>query len=42
MLDDFKKYVLEEFSINIEYKESDTPDTFESIFGTSFINESNN
>lgn len=36
MLDDFIKYAKEQFDCDIILKVSDNPDTFESIFGSSF------
>lgn len=39
LLDEFIKYVKEEFDCDIIAKPSDTPDTFESIFGMSFITD---
>lgn len=39
LLDDFIRYAKEEFNCDIHLKASDRPDTFESIFGASFLNE---
>jgi len=39
MMDDFKKFVLEQFGKEIVFKKSDKIDTFESIFGASFIDK---
>ena len=36
-LDDFIKYAKEQFGCEISVKKSDKPDTFASIFGTSFL-----
>ena len=36
MLEDFIRYVKEEYGITIILKETDNPDTFEKIFGGSF------
>ena len=38
-LDDFIKYVKEQFDCEISVKKSDKPDTFASIFGSSFLND---
>ena len=38
-LDDFIKYVKEQFDCEISVKKSDKPDTFASIFGASFLND---
>jgi hypothetical protein len=40
--DDFIKYAKEQYNFEISLKKSNTPDTFESIFGTSFIKNKNN
>lgn len=40
--DDFIKYAKEQYNCKISLKKSNTPDTFEDIFGTSFINNRNN
>lgn len=37
-LDDFKKYVKEEYNCDISTKESANPDTFDNIFNGNFIN----
>lgn len=39
ILDDFIKYVKEQFDCDIFLKSCDNPDTFESIFGASFLND---
>lgn len=36
-LDDFIKYASEQFGCEISVKPCDDPDTFESVFGTSFL-----
>ena len=41
-LDDFIKYVKEQFDCDISIKKSDKPDTFVSIFGVSFLNDIGN
>ena len=38
-MDKFVKYAKEQFGYDISLTEADTPDTFESLFGASFINE---
>ncbi len=38
-VDDFIKYVKEQFDCDISVKKSDKPDTFASIFGASFLND---
>ena len=38
-LDDFIRYVKEQFDCEIFVEKSDTPDTFEQIFGVSFLEE---
>ena len=38
-MEEFKKYAKEEFGYDISFEKSSTPDTFESLFGTSFINQ---
>ena len=38
-LDDFIRYVKEQFGCEIFVEESDTPDTFERLFGVSFLEE---
>ena len=40
--DDFIKYAKEQYNCEISLKKSNTPDTFESIFGISFIKNKNN
>lgn len=40
MLEDFIKYAKEEYGVTITQEESDEPDTFEKLFGGSFIKES--
>lgn len=42
LLDDFIRYAKDEFDCDIHLKASDKPDTFESIFGVSFLNEEEN
>lgn len=42
MKDDFIKYAKEQYNYEISLKKSNTPDTFESIFGASFIKNKNN
>lgn len=37
-LEDFKKYVKEEYNCDISTKESANPDTFDNIFNGNFIN----
>ena len=39
LLDEFIAYAKEEFGYDIQVKESSTPDTFERIFGTSFLKQ---
>jgi hypothetical protein len=34
--EDFVKYVKEQFDYDISFKQSSTPDTFESVFGGTF------
>lgn len=41
-LDDFIQYAKEQFGCDIFLKSCDRPDTFEKIFGTSFLNDDNN
>ena len=41
-LDDFIKYAKEQYGCEIILKESEKPDTFEDIFGASFIMQDNN
>ena len=41
-LDDFIQYAKEQFDCDIFLKSCDRPDTFENIFGTSFLNDDNN
>ena len=38
-IDDFMKYVEEQFDCKISVKKSDKPDTFVGIFGASFLRE---
>ena len=38
-LDDFIRYVKEQFDCDIFVEKSDTPDTFERIFGVSFLEQ---
>ena len=42
MRNNFIKYAKEQYNCEISLKKSNTPDTFESIFGTSFIRNKNN
>lgn len=37
-LNDFKKYVKEEYNCDISTKESANPDTFDNIFNGNFLN----
>lgn len=37
MMDDFRKFALEKFGKEIYFKKSDKIDTFESLFGASFV-----
>lgn len=37
IMEEFKKYALEQYGYSISFKESETPDTFESLFGASFL-----
>ena len=39
MMEAFAKYAKEQFGCDISLKTSSTPDTFESIFGASFIKQ---
>ncbi len=39
MMEVFAKYAKEQFGCDISLKASSTPDTFESIFGVSFIKQ---
>lgn len=39
MLDDFIRYAKEQFICKISIKKCGKPDTFDSIFGASFLNE---
>lgn len=39
MLDDFIRYAKEQFNCKISIKKCGKPDTFDSIFGASFLNE---
>lgn len=41
MLDDFIRYAKEQFDCEISVKKCNKPDTFASIFGTSFLNDNN-
>ncbi len=41
-LDDFIRYVKEQFDCEIYVEKSDTPDSFEQLFGTSFFDEQDN
>lgn len=41
MLDDFIRYAKEQFDCGISVKKCNNPDTFASIFGTSFLNDDN-
>lgn len=41
VLDDFIRYAKEQFDCKISVKKCDKPDTFASIFGTSFLNDKN-
>lgn len=41
LLDKFVKYAKEKYECEITLVPSDTPDTFESIFGVSFIEDTN-
>lgn len=36
-MDDFRKFALEQFGKEIYFKKSDKIDTFESLFGASFV-----
>lgn len=40
MMKEFAKYAKEQFGYDISLKASSTPDTFESLFGASFIKQS--
>ena len=42
LMDKFIKYAKEQFGYDISLTEADTPDTFESLFGVSFITEEEN
>lgn len=44
LMKEFLEYAKREFDVDIVIKKSDTPDTFESLFGVSFIkqNDSDN
>ncbi|EHL19880.1 MAG: hypothetical protein ACTTHM_00250 [Peptoanaerobacter stomatis] len=42
MMKAFAKYAKEQFGYNISFKKSSTPDTFESLFGESFIEKNDN
>lgn len=42
LMDKFVKYAKEQFGYDISLTEAGTPDTFESLFGVSFINEEEN
>ena len=39
-LNDFAKYVKEEYNCDIEIKKNNKPDTFDNIFNGSFVNDS--
>lgn len=39
MMKAFAKYAKEQFDYDISIKESSTPDTFESLFGASFVKQ---
>ncbi len=39
MKEDFRRYVLEQFGMEISFRKSDKVDTFESLFGASFISK---
>ena len=41
-LDDFIRYVKEQFDCEIFVEKSDTPDSFEQLFGTSFLDGQDN
>lgn len=36
-IEEFKEYVLEQYGYELSFDESDIPDTFEKIFGGSFL-----
>jgi len=38
-VDDFIRYVKEQFDCEIFVEKSDTPDTFEQLFGVSFLEQ---
>jgi hypothetical protein len=38
--EDFVKYAKEQFNCDVSFKESNTPDTFESVFGGTFAEKS--
>lgn len=42
MMEAFAKYAEEQFGYYISLKKSSTPDTFESLFGASFIKQNDN
>lgn len=42
MMKAFAKYAKEQFGYNISFEKSSTPDTFESLFGESFIKKNDN
>ena len=42
LMDKFIMYAKEQFGYDISLTEADTPDTFESLFGVSFIAEEEN